>query len=219
MIKLPPLIPLWLKTAIKRFLEEVGVLNKAYDSDLDGVIEFAKNADTVDGEHANAFEHIANKGVANGYCELDSAALVPAGRIPKVGSYETIFEDNTIHTTTSTTWVTFHELINADYNYRIGIHRIRVEYRTTGVATAYILVYYRYWVGDDIFINTQTNSTTSTTTVTTDFYSQYCEPDIYYGSSTGYTFKLQFRTSDSTVPAEVSYERVRVIWGKLVMHS
>jgi len=40
------------------------------------------DADTVDGEDASAFEHVSNKGVANGYCDLDASALVPLARIP-----------------------------------------------------------------------------------------------------------------------------------------
>lgn len=94
---MPPLIPLWLKIAIKRFLEEVGALNKTYDSDLDGVVEkadsandaiYAKyaelaiDADTVDGYHGADLEKVANKGVAGGYCELDTNSLVPLIRIP-----------------------------------------------------------------------------------------------------------------------------------------
>jgi len=40
------------------------------------------DADTVDGYHAGDFEKTANKGVADGYCPLDSNALVPLSNIP-----------------------------------------------------------------------------------------------------------------------------------------
>ncbi len=53
-----------------------------YDKDADGIIDQAKDADTVDGKHATDFEQVANKGAANGYCDLDANSLVPLSRIP-----------------------------------------------------------------------------------------------------------------------------------------
>jgi len=40
------------------------------------------DADTVDGQHASAFELVANKGVANGYAPLDANAQVPVANLP-----------------------------------------------------------------------------------------------------------------------------------------
>ena len=41
------------------------------------------DADTVDGEHASAFEHVANKDVADGYCGLDANIEIPYDRVKK----------------------------------------------------------------------------------------------------------------------------------------
>jgi hypothetical protein len=49
-----------------------------------GIVCTNLNADMVDGQHAAALEKIANKGVANGYAELDGNALILLSRIPDV---------------------------------------------------------------------------------------------------------------------------------------
>ena len=53
-----------------------------YDKDADGIIDQAKDADTVDGKHATDFEQVANKGVANGYAPLDANSHVPVANLP-----------------------------------------------------------------------------------------------------------------------------------------
>jgi hypothetical protein len=40
------------------------------------------DSDTVDGEHASAFEHVSNKGAASGYAPLDSDSRVPTANLP-----------------------------------------------------------------------------------------------------------------------------------------
>ena len=49
-----------------------------------GIVCVNLNADMVDGLHATELEKIANKGVANGYAELDGNALILLSRIPNV---------------------------------------------------------------------------------------------------------------------------------------
>ncbi|RLC76478.1 MAG: hypothetical protein DRJ03_28590, partial [Chloroflexi bacterium] len=43
-----------------------------------------KDADTVDGYEGADLEKVANKGVANGYCPLDSNGLVPQSNLPDI---------------------------------------------------------------------------------------------------------------------------------------
>lgn len=79
----------WLWNFVKSKLGNEGALNKIYDSQLRGIVDnadFANNADTVDGYHADAFEKVANKGIAGGYCPLDANALVPLANIPALPS-------------------------------------------------------------------------------------------------------------------------------------
>ena len=46
-------------TEIKSTMESEDGLNKQYDADLDGVVDYAKDVDTVDGMHASDFAQAA----------------------------------------------------------------------------------------------------------------------------------------------------------------
>ncbi len=79
-----------------------------YDPDVDGVVEQADyapsagDADTVDGEHASAFEHVSNKGVANGYAPLDANTQVPVANLPdavKTSNFQDVTASRAIGTT------------------------------------------------------------------------------------------------------------------------
>lgn len=53
------------------------------------IILASMDVDKVDGEHASAFEHVGNKGNANGYAELDGDGKVPADQLPAIAITET----------------------------------------------------------------------------------------------------------------------------------
>jgi len=95
-----------IKQTIKEILENEGVLNKKYDSQLRGIVD---NADKVDGFDASAFEMVTNKGQANGYAPLDANALVPLVNIPAI--HEVYYAiGQTDASTTSTTPVTMPDM-------------------------------------------------------------------------------------------------------------
>jgi len=72
---------------IKQKLSNEGALNKQYDPDLDGKIADAEIKDVdwakiLNKPDLSVYEEKANKGQADGYCELDANALIPLTRIP-----------------------------------------------------------------------------------------------------------------------------------------
>ena len=122
----------------------------------------------------------------------------------------TTHEDDTVHSVTSTSPEELHRAYlpsdplgrAADALMAVLTFQAAFKFRTTGSATAYVRHWYRARAGDggaDIYADA---STTSTTTVTV--YPRWPEAVCaYYADSRLYAW-----TSNSSVPAEVSYEKV-----------
>jgi len=146
--------------------------------------------------------------------DKDNNQKIDKDAIDVVTSYETIHHDTTVHTTTSTSYVSLHAPKSVDYDCRVGTFQVEYRYRTTGSATAYVLTEWRFRSGERFWTTSSLSSTTSTTTISAFHFTQ--DARVFYGSDTLPTFDLQFKTSDETVEAEVSEETITVSWGKLV---
>jgi len=134
----------------------------------------------------------------------DGAVKAPKLLLPTA---KTIHEDSTVHRITSTSYTTVHSFSRPE-GYLNNVF-VQWSARTTGTATAYVRLLGYIKLGGQTAYYTNEASTTSTTAVTLYTYNTYT---FFYQSGTN--LYLQVATSNATVPAEVSYERVEVYEAK-----
>jgi len=115
----------------------------------------------------------------------------------------TVHDDATVHSVTATVWTNIHEI--ARTGGKLYNARVRFNFRTTGVATAYVREQRWNRLGVVDLEEDSEASTTSTTTVTVYF-------NIFatrrYAITGVWHYRLYARTSDAAVAAEVSREVV-----------
>jgi len=183
-------------------LEEEGVFNVKYDADKDGKPD---DADKVDGYHLADIQSDAQSRV-----DSHAATNVPTAHDVDIPSPVVVHDDTTVHTTTSTAYTTIHYITRPSFT--IFIEAIDWEFRITGAATAYVRERGFVMMGEYAVDVKSEVSTTSTTTISARTGFRY----VFMRGNIPDNMRMEFRTTDAAVPAEVSRERLSLVEGRLV---
>lgn len=156
-------------------------------------------------KHTAAFENSANKGIQNGYCELDNNGYIPAGRLPLITPSDVCIEeysnhlgtpDNFTQTGTSGGGTAIEDIINhkMDLSTNLAISHARFETKKAWtLSTKPIIV--------NILINSFSNGSGGSSKLYIGLDADFTYTasvknfiGIYYSSGSGYTVAINSNT-------------------------